>query len=69
MNVLVRVLDQMNVEYRIYSDTRADIYARISISPLTLALAKESCNVISIQEHDEGLESYYMGLLGGNKYE
>ena len=69
MKALVRVLDKMNATYKIISDTEADIYTKINISPLTLALAKENCEVLSLQEREEGLESYYMSLIGGEKYE
>lgn len=64
---LYRVLDGMNVEYTIVSDKAADVYARINVSKLTLALAKENCEVISMQERDESLESYYVGLVGGKE--
>ena len=64
---LSRVLDEMNVEYTIVSDKAADMYARINVSKLTLALAKENCDVISMQERDESLESYYVGLVGGKE--
>lgn len=66
---LSRVLESMGVEYKILSDTKADIYAKIGITRLTWALAKENCDVISIQEHDESLESYYVSLIGGGKDE
>ena len=66
---LVRVLDKMNVEYKILSDTQADIFAKINISKLTMALAEESCELISVQEKDESLESYYVSLVGGAKVE
>lgn len=62
---LSRVLDGLNVEYAIVSDKAADVYAKINVSKLTLALAKENCEVISMQERDESLESYYVSLVGG----
>lgn len=62
---LSRVLDNMNVEYNILSDKAADVYAKINVSELTFALVKENCEVISMQERDESLESYYIGLVGG----
>ena len=62
---LARVLDGMGVEYTVRSDTVADIYARLNVSQLTLALAKENCEVLSIEERDESLESYYVNLVGG----
>lgn len=66
---LTRVLEEMQVEYKIYSDTQADVFAKLNISQLTLALAKEGCEVLSIQEKDESLESYYMSLVGGGSRE
>lgn len=65
---LARVLDSMKVEYKILSDTQADIFAKITISDLTLALIQENCTVISVQEHDESLESYYVSLVGGGSH-
>lgn len=67
--ILSRILDRMNVEYTIVSDKAADVYAQINVSRLTLALAKENCEVISIRERDESLESYYIGLVGGEENE
>ena len=62
---LVRVLDTMGAEYQILSDSQADVYAKLNVSQLTLALAKENCEVLSIEERDESLESYYVNLVGG----
>ncbi len=67
--VLAHVLDKMKVEYKIFSDTEADVFAKIKISQLTLELSKVNCEVISMQEKDESLESYYISLVGGGKNE
>lgn len=64
---LVGVLDRMKIEYKILGDTQAVIYKKINISELTLALAKENCEVIAVQEHNESLESYYLSIVGGKK--
>lgn len=69
VKALVRVLDEMKTDYNIISDNVADIFAKINISKLTLALSKENCEVISMQERDESLESYYVGLVGGKDNE
>lgn len=63
--ILAQVLDSMNVDYRILSAQQADIYAKINISKLTFVLAKESCELISVQERDESLESYFISVVGG----
>lgn len=64
-SALARVLDNMGVEYKLLSETQADVYARVNITQLTLALAKEGCEVVSIEERDESLESYFVSLVGG----
>lgn len=64
---LARVLESMELEYKIISSSTADIFADISITKLTLALAEENCEVLSLQEKDESLESYYISLVGGEK--
>ncbi|MBD5116600.1 MAG: ATP-binding cassette domain-containing protein [Ruminococcaceae bacterium] len=62
---LSKVLDEMGADYRIISDTEADIYEKIGVSKLSSALEKENCEIISMKEHDESLESYYVNLVGG----
>lgn len=66
---LARVLDSMGIEYKILSDNLANIYGKPNITRLTLALAEEKCEVFSIDEHDESLESFYINLVGGGKSE
>ncbi len=65
VKALAHVLDGMEIDYQILSDTTADVYAKVNVSRLTAALAKESCEVVSMQERDESLESYYVSLVGG----
>ena len=55
----------MGVEYKILSDRTADVFAQLNVSQLTLALAKEDCEVLSMQERDESLESFFINLVGG----
>lgn len=65
---LARVLDEMKVEYKIISDTQADVFAKINVSMLTKVLEKVNCEVFSMLERDESLESYYISLVGGGSY-
>lgn len=67
--VLAHVLDQMKIEYKILSDTTADVFAKVKASLLISELAKENCEVISMQERAESLESFYISLVGGGKHE
>ena len=64
---LAQVLDEWKVTYQILSDTRAEVFAKIRVSQLAAELAKLNCEVISMQEKDESLESYYVNLVGGRQ--
>lgn len=68
VTALARVLDGMGIDYKILSETQVDVYAKVNISQLTLALAKEGCEVVSIEERDESLESYFVSLVGGGSH-
>ncbi len=63
---LALVLDGMGAEYKILSEHQADVYAKLNVTQLTLALAKKNCEVQSIEERDESLESFFINLVGGN---
>lgn len=65
---LTRVLDRMDVKYSILGETTADIFAAVNVTALTLALAEEKCEIRSLTERDESLESYFMNLIGGGEY-
>ena len=67
--VLARVLDIMNIEFEILSDTVANIYGEIPVSELTLKLAQDNCYITSMHEQAETLESYYINLVGGANHE
>jgi ABC-2 type transport system ATP-binding protein len=65
---LARVLDAQNLEYKIISATTADVFAKVNVTQLAAALAAENCEVLSMQEHDESLESYFISLVGGGDH-
>lgn len=65
---LTRVLDSMNVQYKILPDDTADIFARPNVSQLTLRLLEQGCEILSIVERDESLESYYVSLVGEGRH-
>lgn len=67
-SALARVLDSMDLEYKIISETRAHVFAKVNVSQLTAALAEENCEVLSMQEKEESLESYYISLIGGGSH-
>lgn len=68
VKTLARVLDGMKLEYKIISANTADVFAKVNVTQLATALAEENCEVLSWQEKDESLESYYLSLIGGDSH-
>ena len=66
---LAPVLDSLQAEYRFLSKQEAEIYSEVSITKLVCTLAEAGCEVLSMQEREESLESYYIRLIGGGRYE
>lgn len=63
------VLEQAGQPYKILDPNVVEVYNRVNISRLTSALDKYQCEVLSIQEREENLESYYVDLIGGVGHE
>lgn len=66
---LSRVMEESGLEYTIYSGNTADIYSDITVSKLVHILEGANCELLSVNEKDESLESFYMNLLGGEQHE
>ena len=66
---LALVLDEMKADYCFLSEREAEIYSDIRVTKLVCSLADAGCEVLSIQEREESLESYYIRLIGGGRYE
>ena len=66
---LARVLDGMDMEYRIIDDEQADIFASPNITKLAFSLWEEKCEILSVSEHDENLEGFFISLVGGGSNE
>ena len=64
--VLSRVLDDMEIDYKILDDKTADVFAKINFSQIAGKLSQQGCEVISMNEKDESLESFYISLVGGD---
>lgn len=65
---LAIALESLGAEYQILSDTEADIYTPMAVTALTQALSAAGCDLLSLHERDESLESFYMNLLGGERH-
>ena len=66
---LSRALDSMVLKYSIVNESMADVYDPLNITQLIKALDGEGCQVLSMQERDESLESYFINLVGGIGHE
>lgn len=61
----VKYLEEKNSNYKVVSDSIIDIYEKINVSELVIALSKRNCIVNDYQEKGESLENYYLNLIGG----
>ena len=65
----VKYLEENKTSYKVISEEVIDIYEKINVSELIIALSKRSCMVNSFQEKGESLENYYLNLIGGAENE
>ena len=52
-------------EYRITEDRKGAVYGDFVLTDLILALKEADCGVLSFEQKEETLESYYMNMMGG----
>lgn len=67
VTALAQLLDEEGIPYAILSDTTADLYEKVNVSHFALALSQRDCEIRSMEERDESLESFYVNLLGGGR--
>ncbi len=67
ISALQEVLGSMNMDYRVVSDTEADIFTDFYVTPLVTELSKRNCTVFTITQNDESLESFFINLIGGGE--
>ena len=65
IKIFSNVLDEMKLNYKIISETEANVFSDFKLTPLVLTLHEKGCEVISMSENHEGLESYFVNLVGG----
>ena len=65
--ILSRVLDEMGIDYKILDDKTADVFAKLNFSQTAGKLSEQGCEVVSMTEKDESLESFYISLVGGEE--
>lgn len=57
----------MLYDYKIFSETEAELYCNVKISDLAAALTEGSIDLLKVSERDEDLEGYFINLVGGAK--
>ena len=62
----VTTLDLNNVPKT--EDGQVDIYGKVELTELAMALLETGCRLLSSSERDESLESYYINLVGGEEH-
>ena len=65
---LARTLDGLHLEYKILSDTEAELFDKPNVTRLAAALAEAGCEILDLREKDENLESYFLSLVGGGQH-
>lgn len=63
------ILNAAESDYKIVDDTVVEIYAKPNISKLAFAFAEKYVEILSVSEHDEDLEGYFISLVGGESHE
>lgn len=67
-SALCLAFDRIGLEYCVVSATEADVYGEIKATELIHVLDAAGCELISMHEKNESLETYYMNLVGGGQH-
>ena len=59
-----RAAEALGADYEIVTESECRLYSQISVTKLTEALSKEGCELLSVSEHEESLENYFINLVG-----
>ena len=63
---LAAALGEKGIPHKIHSSRDADIYGEISVSELAEIVKAAGCTLLTVQEHNETLEGFFMRLVGGS---
>ena len=65
----VKYFEERQFSYEVISEKRLNLYNKINITDLAIALSEKNCIINKFQEKEESLESYYINLMGGGNNE
>ena len=63
----VKYLEEKGIQYEVISDKIINIYDKMNVSELAIALSNRNCVIYEFQEKEESLENYYINLIGGGE--
>ena len=66
-SILAKIMEERGIEYKIIDDNSADVYTELNFSDIAAAFAEAGCSIITMEEHDESLEAFYLSLVGGTQ--
>lgn len=61
----IRSLDGFQASYSVLNDRTVEFYDAIPTTELSDAAKSAGCNIFTMHQQEESLESYYMNLVGG----
>ena len=67
LRALVLTAHRLGLDCQVLDDTTALLSNQVDVTQLVQTLAKEGCQVKSLTNQEESLESYYMNLVGGEQ--
>lgn len=65
IKAMSRALDSIQIDYSVTGENSADLFTKLSTTKLINAISRENCEVFTMTERDESLESYFVNLVGG----
>lgn len=67
VGLLTKILEEKGIEYKVISNNTADVYSELNFSTIAKDCDNVGCTIITMEEHDESLEAFYLSLLGGKE--
>lgn len=65
MKECIKYLEESNISYEVVSEQLINIYSKVNITEITIALSQRNCIINEFHEKEETLENYYINLIGG----
>lgn len=62
---LTKYLESKKINYEVIDNKTINVFEKIDITDIVLAISKKTCVIEEIYEVNESLENYYMNLIGG----